>query len=284
MKPNFPNFIYIGTGKAGSTWLFKALQWHPEVFVTPVKETNFFDLNFDRGLGWYEQFFAGVEASAVGEISHRYIQRADVARRIHESLGQIKLLVVFRKPEEFVLSCYLFACRNGRFTGSIEDWMACRFEPASVRYRTLLAPFLEAMGRNNVYVGCFDDLAEDPDRFLAEICDFLGVSRLKLPETLKASVNAAARPRSSFVACNVNRVSKFLKRRGGQRLIAWVKRRDFVQSALYKPIRHERRPAPPLSVSDAIRAIAEPEIQRLDKDLNTHLWQRWYDPAATNAS
>ena len=51
-----PNFIYIGTGKAGTTWLHNILLKHDAIYVTPVKETNFFDLNYERGLSWYKNF------------------------------------------------------------------------------------------------------------------------------------------------------------------------------------------------------------------------------------
>jgi hypothetical protein len=42
MSPQ-PNFIYIGTSKAGSTWLFDILSRHPEVYITPTKGLYFFD-------------------------------------------------------------------------------------------------------------------------------------------------------------------------------------------------------------------------------------------------
>jgi hypothetical protein len=40
-----PNFLVIGAGKAGTTALYNYLGQHPEVYVTPTKETNFFALD-----------------------------------------------------------------------------------------------------------------------------------------------------------------------------------------------------------------------------------------------
>ena len=37
-----PNFIIIGAGRSGTTSLYFYLKQHPEVFLSPVKETNFF--------------------------------------------------------------------------------------------------------------------------------------------------------------------------------------------------------------------------------------------------
>src|SRR5687768_18027930 len=42
-----PNFIVIGAAKAGTTALYWYLAEHPAVFMSPVKETNFFAYNLD---------------------------------------------------------------------------------------------------------------------------------------------------------------------------------------------------------------------------------------------
>ena len=52
-----PNFLYIGTSKAGSTWIYHVLAEHPQVFIAPAKGVYFFDAHFDRGLDWYGDHF-----------------------------------------------------------------------------------------------------------------------------------------------------------------------------------------------------------------------------------
>ena len=39
---NGPTFLCIGAHKAGTTWLQKVLETHPDVFL-PMKEIHFFD-------------------------------------------------------------------------------------------------------------------------------------------------------------------------------------------------------------------------------------------------
>lgn len=275
-----PNFLYIGTGRAGSTWLFEALRQHPEVFVTPVKETNYFDLNHARGLDWYGQFFADADGCrAVGEIAHRYWRRPELAAQVRAELGPVKLLVCYRRPEDFVLSAYLFARRNGRFKGSPADWMAKRFEPEALAYHALLKPWLDAFGREAMLIACFDDLKADPEAFFASVCRFLGVAERPLPVLLQDKVNAAARPRSAGLALTVNWLSKRFKRRSGQRLIAWVKRQPLVQRLLYSPLEAGTKPALTDEARATIRAIAEPEMVRLDADFGTRFKTRWYGAA-----
>jgi len=39
---NLPSFIIIGVAKAGTTALYHYLREHPDVFMSPIKETNYF--------------------------------------------------------------------------------------------------------------------------------------------------------------------------------------------------------------------------------------------------
>ena len=43
-----PNFIVIGAAKAGTTALYWYLAEHPQVFMSPVKETNYFAYGVDE--------------------------------------------------------------------------------------------------------------------------------------------------------------------------------------------------------------------------------------------
>ena len=66
-----PNFLYIGTRKAGSTWLYSVLASHPDVYMAPGKGLYFFDNNYDRGSEWYRHHFAAAgRESIVGEVMH----------------------------------------------------------------------------------------------------------------------------------------------------------------------------------------------------------------------
>ena len=42
-----PNFVIIGAAKAGTTALYWYLDEHPQVFMSPVKETNYFAFGRD---------------------------------------------------------------------------------------------------------------------------------------------------------------------------------------------------------------------------------------------
>lgn len=52
----YPNFLYIGGYKSGSSWIYEALREHPQVFVPPAKDIQFFDVYYDKGIKWYLSF------------------------------------------------------------------------------------------------------------------------------------------------------------------------------------------------------------------------------------
>ncbi len=40
-----PNFLIIGAAKSGTTSLYVYLMQHPEIYMSPVKETHFFSFD-----------------------------------------------------------------------------------------------------------------------------------------------------------------------------------------------------------------------------------------------
>ncbi|HAD96803.1 MAG TPA: sulfotransferase, partial [Cryomorphaceae bacterium] len=45
-----PDFIHIGPGRTGTTYIFKMLGQHPGINLPNEKEINFFNRNYSKGL------------------------------------------------------------------------------------------------------------------------------------------------------------------------------------------------------------------------------------------
>ena len=81
-----PNFVGVGPGRSGTTWLYEVFLEHPEIGMAKVKETQFFHKNYSRGSDWYESLFVDVaDKKAIGEISNEYIFDPVVPGRLKES-------------------------------------------------------------------------------------------------------------------------------------------------------------------------------------------------------
>ncbi len=259
-----PDFIYVGTGKAGTTWLLKALNAHPNIYVTPVKETNFFDLNHDKGLGWYASFFADAPAdSVVGEIAHRYLRDGRTADRILRDLGPVKIVIGLREPVDYCVSDYLFTRRSGQFDGTFADWHREGRSHGALRYRDMIEPYVERFGPENIHIYRFDDLARRPQAMVDDLSGFLGVPAFTLPPEVLQPVNVARSARVRWLAKLASIASKRLKRHGGQRLISAVKFNPLVQAVLYRRLRD--KPEVDEALRRDIRALAAPHLAWLDE-------------------
>ena len=270
-----PNFIYVGTGKAGSTWLHQVLQKHPDIYITPVKETNYFDLNYHRGISWYKSFFQNAQQNqVVGEISHRYMRSDKVVSRIKHDLGDIKILAFFREPSEYFLSDYLFSIRNGVFSGTVEEWANNGFDWDSILYADLIRPYVETFSKGNIMIANFKDIGGNPKSLLKNISSFLAISDFPSDAVNIGKVNPAQSPRNKIISRIVNITSKALKRKGGQRIIAAVKYNSIVQMLLYKNLNN--KPEVPEMVRERIIRHSLDDIKWLDSTFKTNFVEAWF--------
>src|SRR3989344_7184694 len=106
-RMRLPNFLIIGATKAGTTSLHHYLGQHPDIFVAPTKETNFFAqesaLCFTgRTVSLPEeyaaQFAAATTQKAIGESSPAYLAVPLAPERIARMLPHAKLIVILRNP------------------------------------------------------------------------------------------------------------------------------------------------------------------------------------------
>jgi len=150
-----PNFFVVGAPKAGTTSLYHYLDQHPDVYMSPIKEPNYFAAeirpeNFSPDLHqWVEaelravrlyldsetlqKRFGGLilewqdyvrlfqEAqgqAAVGEASACYLWSATAANRIAQKMPHAKIIMILRHPAERAYSQYLQNLASGLIEGS----------------------------------------------------------------------------------------------------------------------------------------------------------------------
>jgi hypothetical protein len=82
-----PNFFILGAPKCGTTSLWSWLRAHQDIFMSYVKEPNFFNSDDNLGISNltdYEELFRGASVShaAVGEASVWYLSSAVAIQNI----------------------------------------------------------------------------------------------------------------------------------------------------------------------------------------------------------
>lgn len=277
-----PDFLYIGTSKAGSTWLFSTLAVHPQVYLASDKGLYFFDHHYDRGQRWYRERFAMADgARLAGEISHSYLSSPDTPGRIREMNPRIRLLACLREPVDRAFSDYLDLVKNGQFDGPFET--AIEEVPRLLdrgRYATHLRRYLDTFDRGQLQVQLFDDLRLDAQRYADEVFDFLGVERLALTVGARRPRMQAGLPRSTAVGAVAKAASQAAVHLGLRRLRGRVKRSTFVRNALYRPYTRADRPTVDPATRARLREDFASEVQALDELLGTPISTRWgYSPS-----
>ena len=185
-----PNFLIIGTQKAGTRWMRNMLVQHPDIFM-PEPELHYFDQaeNFARGPAWYASHFEGARGEkAIGEKTPNYLitdkgDPHELPRRIHDLLPQAKLIAILRNPVERAISAINHHMRVGYVDVDVDlDREVRRFvaeERAFIRYgyyQQHLAAYHRFFDPAQMLVLIYeDDVVSRPLETLRRVCGFLGV-------------------------------------------------------------------------------------------------------------
>lgn len=294
-----PNFLIIGAAKAGTTSLYHYLRQHPQVYMSEIKETNFFcydssvpapsegnardhrDLYPVRSLEDYRAIFSGArQQHAVGEASPQYFHVKGVADRIHGCLSDAKLIAVLRHPVERAYSSYLMYVRDGietrSFGKAVRDEQQGRnhnlpygqwnYIRAGL-YRRLLEPYFNYFDRRQIGLFLYDDLRRNPLQFVQSIHRFLEVDEAFKPN-VRVHYNPSGTPRSRFLHGLLGKrpLTTALK----SRMPAGVKRMvDLAVTGLHR-FNLENRPLAGQLRKDLIKIFYE-DVQKLENLMNRDL-------------
>lgn len=116
-----PTFLVIGAAKAGTTSLYHYLTQHPSIYLSKIKEPEYFA--YWRGdapshkeviTDWskYKALFAGANEQQIGEVSPAYLYFPYTSQDIKARLGPIKIIAMFRHPIERAYSHYIHDRRS----------------------------------------------------------------------------------------------------------------------------------------------------------------------------
>jgi hypothetical protein len=198
-----PNFLVIGAAKSGTTSLYEYLRQHPDVFMSAVKETNWFAYEGQREMsysvrtaGEYERLFDGVTAErAIGEASPQYMKSAVAAERIAATLSGVRLVAILRDPIDRAYSGYLHSLREAMERRSVDEAMqpGSRFVDQGL-YHPQLSRYFERFDRGWIKVILYEDLQEDPSAVMRSLYSFLGVDEAFAVD-VSTRHNAGAVPR-----------------------------------------------------------------------------------------
>lgn len=237
------NFLFLGPDKAGSTWMYKILSMHPDVFVPKCKDIYFFDRYFHRGYGWYQKHFSGAGlCKAVGELSHDYLFSADAAKRIKSLLPEVKLIICIRDPVERSISHYLQIRKSGLTKVGLRESLEKFPEIVeNSRYSKYVVMYENVFGPGCLNVLFFDELKREPEKFARRLFEVIGVEFL---EDLPYSdvVGEAGMARWPLMSKFGKYIANMLRDLRLENVLGRLKYHPVVRGLFYKPLSRKELP------------------------------------------
>jgi hypothetical protein len=230
-----PNFLIIGTARSGTTSLYHYLKQHPQVYMSPNKEPDFFalegrTLNFDgpdgkeatnrrirRGCATnieeYSALFRGAsDETAIGEASTWYLYSAQAPSRIKLHIPRAKLIAVLRQPVERACSAFLYLRLRGQeplseFSQALQaeeirkcaNWDWWWYYKDIGYYYVQLKRYFDMFEQDQIRVYLYEDLKAEPLRVVQSVYRFLGVDNGFVPD-FSRKYNSSGVPKNNPLA------------------------------------------------------------------------------------
>lgn len=178
-----PHFIGMGAQKAATSWLFKMLSMHPDVYFPRGKEVAYWNAPFDKKahIRTYLEAFREGTAAAFGGVNgditplYMIIPEEDI-RFLHETLPDVKLLFVARNPVERAISGSDFHMRfHADKVSSYDNLLVSPFITKCGLYMTYLKNWMKYFPRNQLHIIIQDDIKSDPRGIMLQVAEYLDI-------------------------------------------------------------------------------------------------------------
>jgi len=244
-----PDFLCVGAQKAGTSWLYRQLEPHPDFWMPPVKELHYLDqLNrmkrfhpprsgderdasflecmenlsarFYLDLESYGQLFQHKGHLLSGDISPAYSTLSDeIIERVVDHFPNVKVVFLARDPVERAWSQLSMGVRLGminKFDATDPETVICNLLNPGVLVRShpskIVARWKRYVRPENFRIYFFDDLKEKPAELRRSIVRFLGGDPDKPSGRLKPhDNNDAGRDKLRLTAKVRDRVAQFFE-------------------------------------------------------------------------
>lgn len=220
-----PDFLLIGAMKSGTTGLFLDVGQHPAVFLPDNKEPHALchdAVLSENGLREYAAWFERAEANQLaGEGSTGYSKLPDRAGVVERALkvlpDSFRVIYIVREPISRIVSHHYHEYTAGMVGGDINA--VVREYPRYLnysRYAWQLEPWVEAIGRDRIFLVFFEHYKSQRARVVADTCQFLGLDPAALPALDETQVYNSSEgkpvPSRLWVACRENKLYQKLIR------------------------------------------------------------------------
>ena len=182
----FPDFIGIGAQKSGTTWLYKNMLEHPEIFLPKIKEIHFFDWYFYKGIQWYSNIFSNIKQRKKGEITPGYSIISEKKIKLIQKINpKLKIILLLRNPVERAWShavMNLSTIPNKEINKITNNEFIKHFNSTSSiergNYPKIINKWSKFFPKEQIFIANYNKIKEAPDHLLNDIFKFLEVEKI----------------------------------------------------------------------------------------------------------
>ena len=154
MDSKIVNNFLIGPGRSGTSYLYNVLYKIGDNRIPVIKEPQFFDRKYDKGLEWYHELYSDGGRS-LWDFSNRYYCNDLVPERIYQYNPNARIFIVCRDRGELFRSMLYFEYRKGKELSEIAEIIDLKYEESDI-YKYL--PKWERLFDDNVHVVPFESI------------------------------------------------------------------------------------------------------------------------------
>lgn len=233
-----PNFLVIGAPRSGTSALYRYLKQHPQIYMSPIKETQFFASEKEKhdfsepdykmitkltrrsvvqakitDIATFRALFQAVsDETAIGEASPIYLFHPKAPERIHHYIPNAKMIAILRDPVERAYSDYVDQVANRGW--ALEDFDQT---PQTIQveknwwsnwrrygyiligfYHRHLKRYFDMFDRDQIRVYLYRDFKINPVSVLRDSFQFLGVNERFVPD-MSVKYGVTGIPRSRLL-------------------------------------------------------------------------------------
>jgi hypothetical protein len=272
----WPNLFVVGAPKGGTTTLWRYLDEHPDVFMSPVKEPNFFldptpPVKVPTEDAYLRLFSGADDERWLGEASGRYFSDPTTPVLIKARVPDARIMIALRDPVERAYSSYWhdvkFGIEHRPFAEVVGEQLDDSRLPVGADpekkhvylgfYSQHVARFVDVFG-DAVRVGFLEDLHADPAGEAASIFEFLDVAPELAQQTSPGAHNVFAQPRNRLAA----RLMASPRARAGGRAVFPEPLRTWVEDLV---LRRGRKPSLDPALRARLQAAFEADRETLER-------------------
>ena len=192
----WPNFFVVGAQRAGSTSLYEFLKQTEDVFVSHIKEPNYFTSIDGTYLSpppirdkkkYLSLFKKGEDQKFLGEATPEYLSDIEAPKLIHKVSPNAKIIISLRDPVERAFSSYLMFERLGHMKSTFLNVLNECLEKKNKGLKSPLGlletglyyepvnRYLNIFGPKQIKIIIFEKFIKEPKKTMEEVLEFLDI-------------------------------------------------------------------------------------------------------------